>query len=571
MKMKKLMALGLAVTMMAGLAGCSTPTSTVETTQATTQAAAESTAAGSEGTTAAEATTAAPTASTTGGKVFRYAIKSDFATFDPDKTNSVDVATLCYHIYDGLYRNVQGDIQPAVAEKYEVSDDNLTYTFHLRKDAQWSDGVGVTAKDYEYGLKRLMNPDTAAPSSFLGAILKNGDAVSSGQMAVDELGVKAIDDYTLEITLDHPAEYFLGMLSMSAFAPVRQDLVEKYGQDFCAKPENQVYNGPFVVTSYGNGKTTLAKNDKYYDADKIKLDGVEVLTVAESNTQVSMFDAGELDMVSLSTDLAPQYEGKYLEYYDGGNDYAAFNHNNKYLANQNLRLAMNYAINREEYILLSHSGLYEANQRYVLPQVHGVNGEYGTEYPLEAYPLQGDMTKAKDYLDQALSELGLSSPSDITLKLVVSDTEAAKKEAEVLANQWKTNLGINIDINMVPYKTKNAMLTPDNNEYDIIMSGWAPDYSDPYSYLELWIGNSSYNYLNYHSDAYDKFMEDSKTTTGEERMKNLFNAEKTLLEDGALAPLQLRKIQYMVGENVTGLEAYFVGLNFNYMYADIAG
>ena len=113
MKMKKLMALGLAVTMMAGLAGCSTPTSTVETTQATTQAAAESTAAGSEGTTAAEATTAAPTASTTGGKVFRYAIKSDFATFDPDKTNSVDDATLCYHIYDGLYRNVQGDIQSA--------------------------------------------------------------------------------------------------------------------------------------------------------------------------------------------------------------------------------------------------------------------------------------------------------------------------------------------------------------------------------------------------------------------------------------------------------------------------
>ena len=154
---------------------------------------------------------------------------------------------------------------------------------------------------------------------------------------------------------------------------------------------------------------------------------------------------------------------------------------------------MNYAVNREEYILLTHNGLYQANQRYVLPQVRGVDGEYGTEYPLEAFPLQGDMDKAKEYLDTALSELGLSSASDISLKLVVSDSDTAKKEAEVVANQWKNNLGINVDINMVPYATKNALLVPDSDEYDIIMSGWAPDYSDPYSYLELWYSTSGYN------------------------------------------------------------------------------
>ncbi len=299
------------------------------------------------------------------------------------------------------------------------------------------------------------------------------------------------------------------------------------------------------------------------------LDGVEILTVADKTTAVSMFDAGDLDLAEVPSELAPQYEGQTLSYYSGANDFAALNHRNEILANKNFRLALNYAVNREEYNLLSHNGLYAPNLRYVLPQVRGVEGEYGTEYPLEAFPLQGDLDLAKEYLDTALGELGIADPSEITLKLVVSDQDDAKKEAEVVANQWQTNLGISVDINMVPYATKNAMLVPESDEYDIIMSGWSPDYSDPYSYLELWYSTSGYNYLNYHSDAYDGYIDASKTTTGAERMENLFNAEKTLLEDGALVPLQLREVQYLVSDRVQNLGAYFVGLNYNYMYVDI--
>jgi len=282
-----------------------------------------------------------------------------------------------------------------------------------------------------------------------------------------------------------------------------------------------------------------------------------------------MFDAGDLDLVEVPTELVDQYEGKTLSYYNGADDYAALNHNNKFLANKNLRLAMNYAINREEYCLLSHNGHYDANMRYVLPQVHGVDGEYGTEYPLEAFPLQGDQEKAKKHLDAALSELGLSSASEITLKLVVSDSDDAKKEAEIVVNQWNTNLGINVEINMVPYATRNALLVPNSEEFDIIMTGWAPDYSDPYSYLELWYSTSGYNYLNYKSDAYDQYLDASKETKGKERIDNLFNAEQTLLKDGALVPLQFRQVQYMVADRVQNLGAYFVGLDYNYVYTDL--
>ncbi len=556
MRKNKLLALGLATAMAVGAVGCSTPTTTVEDKKPE----AESTEAAGGETAAAEST---------GEKIFRYSNTVDIATIDPNKTNAVADATVSYHLYDGLYRNVQGELQPATAESYEVSDDGLVYTFKLRQDAKWSDGQPVTAHDYEYGMKRLCDPAAACPSSYLGVVLKNGAAVSSEELPVDELGVKALDDYTLEVTLENPSEYFLSMTSMSAFAPVRQDLVEKYGAEFGGSADKQVYNGPFVVTEYGNGKLVMAKNENYYDADKIKLDGVELLTVADNNTAVSMFDAGELDLAEVPTEMVSQYEDKVQYYYSGANDYAALNHRNKYLANKNLRLAMNYAVNREEYNLLSHNGLYEPNLRFVLPQVRGVEGDYGTEYPLSFFPLQGAMDKAKEYLATALSELGLSDASEITLELYVSDSETAKKETEVVVNQWKNNLGINVNINMVPGATKNAMLVPNSDDFDIIMSGWAPDYSDPYSYLELWYSTSGYNYLNYHSDVYDKYIDASKTTSGKERMDNLFEAEMTMLEDGALVPLQLRRVPYMVSDRVQNLGAYFIGLNYDYMYADI--
>ncbi len=559
--MKRLIAFATAALIVLCASACSVPGQTGTGADSGTAAAQTPAPAGNTD------TTQAPAAE----KILRYSNLADIATLDPGKTNSVPDATVGYHIYDPLYRNVQGTLQPATAESYDLSDDGLVYTFHLRKDAKWSDGTPVTAQDFEYGIKRICDPEAASPMSYLMDVVKNGTAAASGEVSLDEVGVKALDDSTLEITLQYPADYFLGMLSMSVFEPVPQTLAEKYGVEYGSAADKAIYNGPFKVTQYGEGRLVMEKNENYYDADKIKLDGVEVITVADASTAVSLFEQGELDQVDLPTELAVQYLDSSYTYYSGADDYAALNHNNKYLANKNFRLAMNYAIDREEYILLSHEGLYQANQRYVLPQVRGVNGDYGDEFPLEAFPLKADLDKAKEYLEAAKAELGFSDPSAITLKLVVTDSDTAKKEAEIVANQWKNNLGINIDINLVPYATRNAMLVPNNNDFDIIMTGWAPDYSDPYSYLELWYSTSGYNYLNYHSSVYDGYLDTSRTTRGQERAEALFNAEKTLLEDGALVPLQLREVHYLVADRVENLQSYFIGLNYNYMYADIVG
>jgi oligopeptide transport system substrate-binding protein len=571
--MKRLIALAIAALIVLGSAGCSVPgqneptQSGGTTTQTQTPTSNTGTTGGTAGNTAGN--TAQPANQGAADKIFRYSYSVDIATLDPGKINAMADATVAYHYLDPLYRNIQGVYEPATAESYDVSDDGVTYTFHLRKDTKWSDGQSVTAHDFEYGIKRICDPDAASPMSYLMDVVKNGTAAASGKVSLDEVGVKALDDYTLQITLQYPSDYFLGMLSMSVFEPVRKDLVEKYGAEFGSAADKMAYNGPFKVTQYGEGRLVMEKNENYYDADKIKLDGVEILTVADGSTAASLYEAGDLDYVEVNSDLASsQYAGMTSSYYSGADDYAALNHNNKYLANKNFRLAMNYAIDREEYILLSHNGLYKANQRYVLPQVHGAVGDYGDEYPLEAFPLKADVAKAQEYLAAAQAELGFANPSDITLKLVVTDSEVAKRESEIVANMWQNNLGIKIDINLVPGATRNAMLVANNNDFDIIMTGWVPDYSDPYSYLELWYGPSSYNYLNYHSDTYDGYLEASRTQTGKARMDSLFGAEKTLLEDGALVPLQLREVHYLVSNSVSNLQLYFMGYNMNYVYAD---
>lgn len=571
--MRKILALLLVVVLLVGLVACSTPKGgddkaapdKPEETQADTP---DETETDTPDEPDADEPDADETPEPAGKKIYRYALAADPESFDPCLAHGIPSATICYHIYGSLYLDDVGDIRPALAESYELAEDQVTYTFKLRDGLLWSDGEPLTAQDFEYGIKRFVNPDTASPMGYFANIIKNGEKVNKGELPLDDLGVKALDEKTLEIVLERPAGYFLGMLSKSFFSPQRQDIVEGYGKDYCATPDKQVYSGAFVVTEFGEGKMVLAKNPNYFEADKVNLDGVEIYTVAEANTQLSMFENGELDMVVLSTDMAPQYEGQSQSYFDGANDFGGPNLRNKYLANKDFRLALNFAINREEYILLGHNGLYTPNLRYVLPQVSGVEKSYGEEYPYEAFPLQGDVEKAKQHLDAAMAELGVADPSEITLKMVTTDAETAKKEAEILQNQWKNNLGINVDINLVPYKTKNSMLTPGRDDFDLIMSGWVPDYSDPYAYLELFESDNAYNYINYHSDEFDGYIRKSKETTGKERMDNLFNAEKTLLEDGAVIPQQLREVHYLVADGVTGLEGYFVGFNFSYLYLD---
>ena len=508
------------------------------------------------------------------GKVFRYAVNTLPTTLDPTKGQSIGDNEIQHAITEGLTRNTAGDVKPGIAESWDESEDGLTYTFHLRKDAKWSDGEPITAGDFEYSWKRLVNPETASPYAFIGDCLKNGQAIEQGNMDVEELGVKAVDDNTLEVTLEHPTSYFLSLIGSSGqFAPLRQDIVEKYGTDFAATSEKNVYSGPFVMTSSEDNVWTFEKNDNYWDKDSIILDKCELNYVENTDTQLSMYEAGDLDYVQVPTAYVPDYKDKAEVFANGNVDFCYINSksDNPVLGNKNFRLALNYALNRNDYNKLANADTYTAFNGLVFPGLQAKGTTYGEAYDLNSYsyPLDGDQDKATEYLNAAMQELGIANASDITVEVVTTDADSSKRIVETLQEQWQNALGINVKIRQVTYADIYGKVFPEH-DYEIGYGGWGSDYDDPYSYLELFKSDSSYNYSQYENPEVDQLLAASQDEADTDaRMDELNKAEQDILADGAFVPLQTRNVYYMLDDDTTGINFYYCSLNIDWVYADV--
>ena len=508
------------------------------------------------------------------GKVFRYAVNTLPTTLDPTKGQSIGDNEIQHAITEGLTRNTAGDVKPGIAESWDESEDGLTYTFHLRKDAKWSDGEPITAADFEYSWKRLVNPETASPYAFIGDCLKNGQAIEQGKMDVEELGVKAVDDTTLEVTLEHPTSYFLSLIGSSGqFAPLRQDIVEKYGTDFAATSEKNVYSGPFVMTSSEYNVWTFEKNDNYWDKDSINLDKCELNYVENTDTQLSMYEAGDLDYVQVPTAYVSDYKDKADVFANGNVDFCYINSksDNPVLGNKNFRLALNYALNRNDYNKLANADTFTAFNGLVFPGLQAKGTTYGEAYDLNSYsyPLDGDQDKATEYLNAAMKELGIANASDITVEVVTTDADSSKRIVETLQEQWQNALGIKVKIRQVTYADIYGKVFPEH-DYEIGYGGWGSDYDDPYSYLELFKSDSSYNYSQYENPEVDQLLiasQDEPDT--DKRMDELNQAEQDILADGAFVPLQARNIYYMLDDDTTGINFYYCSLNIDWVYADV--
>lgn len=508
------------------------------------------------------------------GKVFRYAVNTLPTTLDPTKGQSIGDNEIQHAITEGLTRNTAGDVKPGIAESWDESEDGLTYTFHLRKDAKWSDGEPITAADFEYSWKRLVNPETASPYAFIGDCLKNGQAIEQGKMDVEELGVKAVDDTTLEVTLEHPTSYFLSLIGSSGqFAPLRQDIVEKYGTDFAATSEKNVYSGPFVMTSSEDNVWTFEKNDNYWDKDSINLDKCELNYVENTDTQLSMYEAGDLDYVQVPTAYVSDYKDKAEVFANGNVDFCYINSksDNPVLGNKNFRLALNYALNRNDYNKLANADTFTAFNGLVFPGLQAKGTTYGEAYDLNSYsyPLDGDQDKATEYLNAAMKELGIANASDITVEVVTTDADSSKRIVETLQEQWQNALGIKVKIRQVTYADIYGKVFPEH-DYEIGYGGWGSDYDDPYSYLELFKSDSSYNYSQYENPEVDQLLiasQDEPDT--DKRMDELNQAEQDILADGAFVPLQARNIYYMLDDDTTGINFYYCSLNIDWVYADV--
>ncbi len=574
----KLLALVLIAAMALSLAACSTPTGSVDNDESSApESTAEETSqeeASEGGEASEEAAPASNDTFPTEGKIFRYAIGTEPTTLDPNKGNSIGDNEIQHAITENLTRNTGGKVTAGMAESWDISEDGTVYTFHLR-ESYWSDGVKVTANDFEYSWKRLADPATGSPYQFIVGILKNGNAIIAGEAAVEDLGVKALDEMTLEVTLENPTSYFLSMLgSQSNFSPLRQDIVEQWGEDFAATAEKNVYSGPFKLITSENNEYQFIPNEYFWDKDNINWDGVQISYVEKEDTRLALYEQGELDYVAIPTAYVEQYKDQpNVNYFTNGNvDYCYINteSENPVWGNQNFRLAMNYALNREEYNQLANNGVYSPYNALCFPGLQGKDGKtYGETYDVDsyAYPMEGDQAKAQEYLAKAMEELGIANASDIEIEFVTTDAEANKKIAEVLQEQWQNALGIKVNIRQVTYSEIYGEVYP-NLDYEIGYAGWGPDYDDPYTYLELFRSDVNW-YTPYGNAEVDALLDASKTETDlNARMDMLNEAEQLLIADGAWVPLQARTAYYILDEDVTDITFYFCSVNIDWAYGD---
>ncbi len=510
------------------------------------------------------------------GKVFRYTVNNVPTTLDPNLCNGITDNEFQHVLTEGLTRTTGGTVTPGIAESWDISDDGLVYTFHLR-DAVWSDGVPVTADDFVYSWRRLVDPATKSDYAFASWMIKGGKKVNLEGADPSTLGVRAIDDKTLEVTLENPVAYFLSFLgNESHFAPVRQDYVEKYGSEFAKDPDKNVYSGPFILTSAEENRWEFKKNPLFWDADNIQIEQATAIYPSDEDEQIDLFKEGELDFAFIPNDMVAKYRNQknVNHYLNGLIDYLYINTkcDNKILSNRNFRLALNYALNRKLYNHKANDDAYKPYTGLVFPGLNGKDGvTYGEVYYVDSYtfPIEGDIDLARELLAKAMKEMDISSADDISIVLTFPDSEENRRIAEELKSQWKSSLGINIIPDPQLRADVYSKIYP-SGDYELGFTGWASDYNDPYSYLEIWRSDNT-SYTPYGNPEIDEILDATITELDpEKRMDMLNQVERMLIEDAPLVPLEAKDKYYMLNPKVQNLTLSFCNITLDWAYAGIA-
>jgi oligopeptide transport system substrate-binding protein len=511
-------------------------------------------------------------------KVFRYVERQEMPSADPSvATDEVSFVAL-NNVYEGIYRlDKDSKPQPAgAAEKAEVSEDGLTYKIKLRKDAKWTDDKPVTAADYVYGWQRTVDPATGSEYAYMFNSVKNAEKISKGEMKKEELGIKAINDYELEITLEKATPYFDYLLAFPTFLPQRQDIVEKYGKDYTTTSDKAVYNGPFTLTDFdGPGTDTswsYTKNDKYWDKDTVKLDKVAIDVVKEAPTSLNLFQDGQADEVPLSGELAQQMKNDpdYIILKGASTFYFEPNQReeNSPYRNANLRKALSYAIDRKalvEQILANGSAVPTG----LVPEGLAADPKNDEDFAKESgNEVVYDVAKAKEAWKKAKQELGITT---LTADLLIDDTDNAKKMAEYLQGSLSDTLdGLKVTVSPVPFSVR--LDRSNKGDFDIAVSAWGADYADPSSFLDLFTTDNSYNRGRYSNPEYDKLVESAATTNAnnaEARWQDMLDAEKVIMDDMGVIPLYQKAEAHLRSDKVKDVVYHSTGAKYDFKWTYI--
>ncbi|WP_318588262.1 peptide ABC transporter substrate-binding protein [Bacillus thuringiensis] len=495
---------------------------------------------------------------------------AEIPTMDVTKATDSESMNVMRNVFEGLYTLGEGNkLVPGVAQSYEVSEDKRTYTFHLR-ESKWSNGTPVTAEDFVFAWKRAVNPDTAAEYSFLFFDIKNAKMINNKELTVDQLGVKAVDNKTLEVQLEHPVPYFINLTTFPTFLPINEKYFESKGKRYGLEADQLIYNGAFTLDSWKHEQGfQFKKNKSYWDSKTVKLDEINFDIIKDKSTEVNLYESGQIDRVGLTGDFVDKYRNspEFKKRPEVTMQFLRLNEKNEVLKNKYARLAISKSFDKKAFTeTVLNNGSLPAEGIVPLNFAKGTDGK---DFRKENGALvKDDVKTAKGNWKKAKQELG---KEQVTLELLTSDNAIAKKNAEYLKGELEKNLeGLTVHVKPQPRKQQIQLLL--NSDYDLGVDVWAPDIPDPITFLDIFTTDSSYNFDKYSNQAYDKLIHQVKTDlAGNEtaRWEAMKQAEKILLEDGAVAPFYQPGRSYLQRSTVKGIVTNDFGGEFNYKRAEV--
>lgn len=503
-------------------------------------------------------------------QVLTLAMTGEPPNLNATKATDAESFFIIGHTMEGLTRyDKTGQLVPGVAEKWTINE--KTATFKIRKNAKWSDGSPVTAKDFIFSWKTALDPKTASEYSFILYHIKNAEAINTGKKPLSDLGVVAKDDQTLEITFEKPCGYFLSLTTFPTYMPIKEEFYNAQNGKYAADSANLLSNGPFKLTTWVHGASLkMEKNPTYWNTSQITLDAIDIPFITpDDSARFNLFKTAKIDVLNLSKDNlqnAQREKYKLSKFSDGTLFFMRFNmREGKITTNKKIRKAIAEAINYNDYIskvigvpgTLPGTGLVPTYMR-------GVSKPFRAEFPVAMHKM--DLKEAKKLIDEAKQELKITGP--LSLVWLTGDSPTASKEAEYFQSLFKTQLGIDLKIDKQIFKQRLAKASA--GDFDIEAAGWGPDYADPMTFVDLfttWNNNNNGKWVNKDYDALvRKAMNSAKA---QERMTAMAAAEKILLEELPIIPTYERTVMFTQSDRVQGIVRRAIGFDPDFTNAKI--
>lgn len=508
-------------------------------------------------------------------QTLRFSFTSEVPTFDPAQAQDNVAHTMLNMMYEGLVAmDEDGQAVPANAEKWEI--DGTKYTFHLRQDAKWSNGDAVTANDYVRSWERVLSPETSpAPpyANMLYDYIQGAKEYNEGKIKdFNEVGVKALDEYTLEVNIINPTPYFLGLTSFYTYFPVHESV--KDDAKWAVNKDKMITNGPFILTGWEIGQSyELAKNDNFHGKDEVKLNNIQISVVDSAATQLAAYKNGEVDYAGqpvgeIPADQLPSVRQELKDDFTNRSIasvyYYQFNVTAKPFDNAKIRKAFSMAIDRQTLIDKVTLGGETAAFGFVPYGIVGANGEEFRKSNPDTY-FSYNVEDAKKLLEEGMKEAGYTTLPEISL--LYNTSENHKRIALAIGDMWKKALGV--DIKLVNQEFQVYITTRQNLDYQVARAGWVSDYNDPMSFMSMWTTDNGNNNSGYSNKEYDQLITDAQKTGDEKaREEMIAKAEKILVEDDMVViPLYYYTTKTLIKPNLKNVHMDYSGaVDFNKAY-----